>query len=623
MRSLKTSTAIPVATMTIVSLLFVYVPIQSEAARRPGEVRKRGAAKVALIEFGRRLFFDPVVSRTGERSCASCHDPRHGFSDASRFSEDDVGETVRHSQTLINVKHSPTVHWDGEFESIELLVASRIGLPGGAVNRYGGTQAPLSAGHSALGLPEQENMTDAQKATALSRLTAKLARLPRAQDVLERAARYREAVRAAYGDTRITRARISQALGAYCRSITSGSAPFDRRTVARETGWTAAAARGFALFQGRAGCVKCHVLSSKTVPSKRPIFTDFGFRNTGIAWLDASSKITDKSPIRRRSEKAKERHRLAAESVAPTASARPGFHDPGRKRISTRRADVRSFKTPTLRDVATRAPYMHNGMFPTLRDVVKYYARGGSADPEKDRRLKPFVVSEQDVSDLVAFLESLTSDERPGLAHKPYAHRRKETTLRFIDAKGGPLNDVDVTLVAVGDDLPAESGPNRAKTRTLTTNAHGRITYAPSRTTHVRMGLDAVYPPPTAGPLVPDTCRSATVTIPVDGWVQLDLNIHDNAFAAPDRLRALHTETELLPGHEEPCTTFVRVRTAKAGDITVARYRARYRNDVPPVVEIQIPGLTKVLPVQLNNDKPISVDSRATALPTPRVSIIR
>ncbi len=623
-----TSRVLPFVTIGFVSCLLVFVPNSSEAAKRPGEARKRGAAKVALVELGRRLFFEPVVSRTGERSCASCHDPLHGFSDASQFSEDDVGETVRHSQTLINVRHSPSVHWDGEFESIELLVVSRIGFPGGGVGRYGSTQAPLTAGHSALGLPEHEGMTDAQKATALSRLTLKLARLPRAQDVLEKAGRYSEAVRAAFGDTRVTRARISQALGAYCRSIESGSAPFDLRDKtrdgsARNSGWTASAARGFALFKGRAGCVQCHTLERTDPTMKRPIFTDFGFRNTGVAWLDATWKDTDKSPIRRRSEKVKERHRLAAKSVAPTDSARPGFHDPGRKRISTRRNDMRSFKTPSLRDVAVRAPYMHNGMFPTLRDVVKYYARGGSADPEQDRRIKRFVASEQDISDLVAFLESLTSDTRPGLATKPYRHRRKEVTLRFVDTKGTALDGLNVSLLAVGDDLPVEAGPDRTQKRMRTTNAQGRISVTPAATTHLRVVLDPVFPPPIAGPLVPDSCRSTTVTIPVDGWVRLDLEIHDDVYEAPKRLRALHTDVDLLPGHEEPCTTFELARVAKVGDITVARYRARFRTDVSPDVEIQVPGSKKVIPVELSNKAPVSVDSRDTALPKARVSIVQ
>ena len=41
------------------------------------------AEKVAL---GRRLFFDPILSRDHTLSCASCHDPRRAFTDGRAVS---------------------------------------------------------------------------------------------------------------------------------------------------------------------------------------------------------------------------------------------------------------------------------------------------------------------------------------------------------------------------------------------------------------------------------------------------------------------------------------------------------------------------------------------------------
>jgi hypothetical protein len=96
------------------------------AVDRPARAETSPREQV-LAELGRRLFFDPVVSRSGERACASCHAPDHGFSDPSRVSEDDVGLTVRHSQTLIDGHLNPSAHWDGEFESVEALVNARVG----------------------------------------------------------------------------------------------------------------------------------------------------------------------------------------------------------------------------------------------------------------------------------------------------------------------------------------------------------------------------------------------------------------------------------------------------------------------------------------------------------------
>ena len=104
-----------------------------------------------LVELGRRLFFDPVVSRSGARACASCHDPAHGFSDPAQFSDDDVGRTVRHSQTLLDSHLNPSAHWDGEFSSIEALVSARVGLTA-SERGYGASNSrdTLHAGHSSV-----------------------------------------------------------------------------------------------------------------------------------------------------------------------------------------------------------------------------------------------------------------------------------------------------------------------------------------------------------------------------------------------------------------------------------------------------------------------------------------
>jgi len=73
-----------------------------------------------------------------------------------------------------------------------------------------------------------------------------------------------------------------------------------------------------------------------------------------------------------------------------------------------------AWRTPSLRDVAMTAPYMHDGVFTTLSEVVWHYAEAEGAGSE----LLPLDLSSQDRDDLVAFLESLTSDQ-PAVAAKP------------------------------------------------------------------------------------------------------------------------------------------------------------------------------------------------------------
>ena len=81
----------------------------------------------------------------------------------------------------------------------------------------------------------------------------------------------------------------------------------------------------------------------------------------------------------------------------------------------------KAFKTPGLRNVALTSPYMHNGVFETLEEVVENYNRG-SQDPESygiSLDVKPLGLDDQEVADLVGFLEALTSprywDEDLGL----------------------------------------------------------------------------------------------------------------------------------------------------------------------------------------------------------------
>ena len=81
-----------------------------------------------------------------------------------------------------------------------------------------------------------------------------------------------------------------------------------------------------------------------------------------------------------------------------------------------------SYRTPSLRDVALTAPYMHDGLYSTLEAVVAHYNRGGDAEAGGDRsaRIKPLHLTDQEQSDLVAFLKALTGEPLPSdLADPP------------------------------------------------------------------------------------------------------------------------------------------------------------------------------------------------------------
>ena len=72
--------------------------------------------------------------------------------------------------------------------------------------------------------------------------------------------------------------------------------------------------------------------------------------------------------------------------------------DPGRAAATKNPADTGMWRVPTLRNLVYTAPYMHNGSVKTLPDAVRVMAA-----TQLNKTL-----SDAEVADIVAFLESLT-----------------------------------------------------------------------------------------------------------------------------------------------------------------------------------------------------------------------
>lgn len=160
----------------------------------------------------------------------------------------------------------------------------------------------------------------------------------------------------------IQKETILTALATYERTIVSGVASFDRWVSGDVSAVSDSAKRGFDLFTGRGNCVSCH---------SGWIFTDNLMHDNGL----------------------------------PVGSSDQGF------RVSRESSLNHRVKTPGLRNVALRAPYMHDGSLPSLRDVIRHYASGGMARVSRTPEIKAFPVTEDEILDLIAFLETLTDNE--------------------------------------------------------------------------------------------------------------------------------------------------------------------------------------------------------------------
>jgi cytochrome c peroxidase len=166
---------------------------------------------------------------------------------------------------------------------------------------------------------------------------------------------------------------ISSALAAYERTLISPPTRFDQWIAGNAAALSASELRGFAIFVGKGRCIGCHT---------GPNFTDHNFYDIGL----------------------------------------PG-DDKGRGAVIDLPAADHAFKTPTLRELAWTAPYMHDGSLATLEDVVRHYERGGVHRPTLSRDLpQNLSLGEQERGDLVAFLETLSSEDPPQPSTEAWVH---------------------------------------------------------------------------------------------------------------------------------------------------------------------------------------------------------
>jgi cytochrome c peroxidase len=218
-----------------------YVPLSSAEQSR---------GKVVLL--GRRLFFDPVLSRDSSLACASCHRPKHGFANDRVVGIGVDGRRGRRNvPPLINRGWGGSFSWDGKAETLEEQVLLPIGDP------------------AELGLPLM---------TAVERL--------RTDRV------YRDDFLSAFGREPDTET-LALTLAAYVRSIRAGDSPFDRLVEGDESALTEIERRGLKLFRGRARCDRCHL---------GPLFTDDSFHDTGVAWRNGTPSDSGRAVLTGRPE---------------------------------------------------------------------------------------------------------------------------------------------------------------------------------------------------------------------------------------------------------------------------------------------------------------------------------
>lgn len=177
---------------------------------------------------------------------------------------------------------------------------------------------------------------------------------------------YRDSFAKVYGSDEITAELIGRAIAAFERTLNSINAPFDQYIAGNTSAMSPAAIRGLEVFKGKGNCMDCH---------DGPNFTDNSFHHIGVVGKDVGREAITQDPT---------------------------MH--------------KAFKTPGLRNVTLTAPYMHDGSEATLMDVIEFYNRGGDDKKGISNLIKPLNLTEQEKTDLLAFMGALTDPiivERP------------------------------------------------------------------------------------------------------------------------------------------------------------------------------------------------------------------
>ncbi|HWV56060.1 MAG TPA: cytochrome c peroxidase [Longimicrobiales bacterium] len=367
------------------SLLAVCTIIVSGLVVASARALPDGAALLANREsLGRLLFWDPILSGEMDTACATCHHPDFAYSDGRSLpigvggaglgpdrvdaSGGRIPVVNRNAPTILNVAFNGLQSRRGRRATgANLAAVDQARAPMFWDSRVRSLEAqalePIRA--------REEMRGDAYAAeVAVDSVVARLRAIPEYVALFE----------AAFpGEGPITSAQLAGALAAFQRTLVALNSPFDRFQAGDREALTPQQRRGLDTFN-RVGCDECH---------SGPLFTDFELHTLGVA--------------------------------DNAALAAPDMGADGRFR----------FRTPSLRNVALTAPYMHSGVFATLEEVLEFYDNGRSENPlvatgggqRRGRGSSAGTVAQVDgdfrridnlsnreIADIIAFLESLTDD---------------------------------------------------------------------------------------------------------------------------------------------------------------------------------------------------------------------
>lgn len=194
---------------------------------------KKNPLKQSTVDLGRKLFYDPVLSRDHTISCSSCHLSHQAFSHAgnhlSKGIEEGIGD--RNSPAIFNLAWQKTFMWDGSVVNIDVQALAPINHP--------------------KEMGEDINVVVRK---------------------LNQSKEYKTLFYKSFGDSLATSERVMKALSQFQLTIVSANSKYDKVKQGRAK-FTSSENKGYQLFKGN--CSSCH---------SEPLFSTYEFANNGLSY---------------------------------------------------------------------------------------------------------------------------------------------------------------------------------------------------------------------------------------------------------------------------------------------------------------------------------------------------
>ena len=309
-----------------------------------------------LAEVGRLLFFDPILSLTGDNSCSGCHGPNDSYNDSQSIAigvgnNGVVGpgrtgpHNLRRAPTVINAAFYSKLMWDGRFQAKSLdpfdnTQGFSFPQPDGDALSH---MAHLLGAQAFTPVASREEMAGFDFVGGADAMRTEVARRVDAIDEYRRL--FGEVYPEIAGGAPIAYEHIGAALAEYGFTLVRANAPLDRYARGDTAALTPDEKRGALLFMGiKAACMECHIVAGYA----NDMFSDF------------------------------EAHVLGVPQVVPVET-NAGYDGPGAnedyglERSTGDPGDRYKFRTSPLRNVAYQPSFMHNGAFLCLDEAIRHH----------------------------------------------------------------------------------------------------------------------------------------------------------------------------------------------------------------------------------------------------------